>query len=112
MTSTLLKIMLAGVAAVLLCLVTWQSGLFDPWENTTWRWRVQSYAQPAAATKLIKLILVDQYSLDWGARVQGLEWPWPREVYAAIVRFLQRGGARVVVLDVLLTEDSFYGGRR
>ena len=35
-------------------------------------------------------------------------WPWPREFWGAIVQFLERSGAKVVVFDVYFDEPSFY----
>jgi adenylate cyclase len=52
--------------------------------------------------------LLDQDSLDWAQRENGLGWPWPREVYGAISAFCKRGGARVLSLDLLFTEPSVY----
>jgi adenylate cyclase len=53
--------------------------------------------------------MLDQKSLDWGREENGLSWPWPREVYGAIIQFCQRAGARALVFDVLFTEPSKYG---
>jgi len=53
--------------------------------------------------------MLDQASLDWGARENRLGWPWPREVYVPIVDFLASAGARSIVFDVLFTEPSIYG---
>lgn len=47
-------------------------------------------------------------SLDWGKK-QGLSWPWPREVYAPIIDFCTRHGARAVIFDVIYSEPSSYG---
>ncbi|MFN2352700.1 MAG: CHASE2 domain-containing protein, partial [Kiritimatiellia bacterium] len=60
-------------------------------------------------TSRVRLILLDQQSLDWGANVSGLSWPWPREVYQPIVDFCLRQGARSIAFDVLFTEPSKYG---
>jgi adenylate cyclase len=38
-----------------------------------------------------------------------MSWPWPREVYSAIIHFCQRNGARALAFDVLFTEPSKYG---
>ena len=66
-------------------------------------------ARPGPHTDEICLILLDQASLDWGSEVAGWSWPWPRELYAAVLSFCRRGGARSVTLDVLFTEASVYG---
>jgi adenylate cyclase len=82
---------------------------FERLEHLTWSWRARTLAEPRVATDEIKLILVDQSSLDWAADTMGLSWPWPREVYAAIIQFCQRGRARALGFDVLFTEPSAYG---
>ncbi len=56
----------------------------------------------------IALVVVDQGSLD-AAREQGVTWPWPRQMYAPIVDFCLKSGARAVAFDVLFTEPSSYG---
>ncbi|PKN33781.1 MAG: adenylate/guanylate cyclase domain-containing protein [Deltaproteobacteria bacterium HGW-Deltaproteobacteria-19] len=61
------------------------------------------------ATPKIRLILLDQNSLDWAKDENGLSWPWPREVYSTIVQFCQRTGVRSLAFDVLFTEPSKYG---
>ncbi len=100
----------AGVAGVALALLLWQTGWLDAWEAKTWDWRARFLASEGAASDEIRLILVDQNSLDWGSEVNGWSWPWPREVYGAIIRHCRRQGAKAVALDILFTEPSLYGG--
>jgi adenylate cyclase len=66
-------------------------------------------ARPAPSTGRVRLVLLDQDSLDWGQRENGLSWPWPREVYGVIIEYLKRAGAKSVAFDVLFTEPSKYG---
>jgi adenylate cyclase len=40
---------------------------------------------------------------------KGISWPWPRQLYAPIIEFCQRGRARAVIFDILYTEASVYG---
>ncbi|MCX6995847.1 MAG: adenylate/guanylate cyclase domain-containing protein [Kiritimatiellaeota bacterium] len=81
----------------------------ERWEYTTWTWRVRHFAAPGAATPQVKLILLDQASLDWGKDpARGWAWPWPRTVYSAILDYCQRCGAKAVGFDVLFTEPSAY----
>ena len=101
-----------GTTAV--TVILWQAGVLDRWENTTWDWRVRSVATRGATpqsldTSPIVLILLDQASLDWGQESNGWSWPWPREVYTAIIDFCVRGEARSLSFDVLFTEPSMYG---
>ncbi len=100
---------MAGCAGVMLTLILWTSGLIDTWEAKSWDWRVSLMAEPGKATDAITLILLDQKSLDWAKEVNALTWPWPREIYGAIVNFCKRNGAKAVAFDVLFTDPSKYG---
>ncbi len=48
----------------------------------------------------IVIVAIDDASFQWTK----YEWPWPRAYLAQIVNAVNQGGARVVGLDVLLTE--------
>jgi len=102
---------LIGILSAVVVLGLWRLGLMRRWEYATWSWRVKYFAGPGAATDKIKLILLDQQSLDWGKKEMGLSWPWPREVYGPIIDFCRRGGARSVAFDVIFTEPSAYSVR-
>ena len=101
--------LLVGSAGVLLALLLLASGLIDAWEAKSWDWRVALMARPGKATEDIRLILLDQKSLDWGKEVNELTWPWPREIYGVILNYCQRSGAKAVAFDVLFTDPSKYG---
>ncbi len=98
-----------GVAAAVLATVCWLAGWLDTLEYSTWGVRVRAFAKPLPSTEQIKLILIDQASLDWAARENDLRWPWMRQAYAPIVEFCRRGGAKAIVFDILYTETSMYG---
>ena len=111
-TSLLRKLLLgliAGMVGASLALLLFLPGWLDVWEVKTWDWRVNAMAKPAKTSDHIRLILLDQNSLDWAKEENGLAWPWPREVYNAIIHFCQRSGAKALVFDVLFTEPSKYG---
>ena len=97
---------LVGLAAAWLLSLT---GLTDAFEARSFDWRARLLAPKTSATDAVRLILLDQASLDWGAKENGLSWPWPREVYGFILDFCRRGGAAGVAFDVLYTEPSVYG---
>ncbi len=56
----------------------------------------------------VVLVTVDQPDIDF-FKEQGVNWPWPRQLYGPIIDFCRRGGARTVIFDLLYTEPSFYG---
>jgi len=70
---------------------------------------VRTFAPHTPPHPQIKVILLDQTSLDWGKNVNGWPWPWPRTVYSAVIDFCRRGGAKAVAFDVLYTEPSNNG---
>jgi adenylate cyclase len=62
-------------------------------------------AQPPSGD--IVIVAVDDFSFNWTK----LQWPWPRTYLAQIVDQVNRGGAKVVGLDVFLFEaDPNAGG--
>ena len=98
-----------GCCSACVAVFLWWGGALDRFEYLTWAWRVQSFSSHRTPCSDVKVILLDQPSLDWGAREMGWSWPWPREVYASLLDFCRRGGAKVVALDILFTEPSVYG---
>ncbi|HTO21216.1 MAG TPA: CHASE2 domain-containing protein, partial [Spirochaetia bacterium] len=100
---------LIGSLAVVLTLALWLPGWLEGFEARTWDLRARLFEKPGPATSQVVTILLDQKSLEWGKKENGLSWPWPREVYTAITDFCARAGARALVLDVFYTEPSVYG---
>ena len=98
-----------GLVAALAALLLWRAGWLDSWEAPTWAWRAKFFSEREAPSPQIKLILLDQASLDWAKEEQGWGWPWYREVYGVLSAFCKRAGARVVCFDMLYTEPSVYG---
>src|SRR5262245_44616555 len=77
-------------------------------EAQTYDWRLVAMAQPADARKDIAIIEINEGS------VRALEpafgrWPWPRFVHGAVINYLARNHARMIVYDVLLSEPDFLG---
>lgn len=97
---------LIGLAAGAALLLLQAAGALTPLENLTWDWRARALAGPGPATSKVKLVALDQASLDWALKTNGLSWPWPRQVYAPMVEFLARGGAKAVALDIIFSEPS------
>jgi len=100
--------LLIGLISSLISFVLWVTPVMRDWEFNTWTWRVKALAEPSPSTEKIKVILLEQASLDWASKEMSLSWPWMREVYSTMLDFCRRGGAKVVVFDVLFTEPSSY----
>jgi len=98
-----------GISGAVLALSLWGLGWLNIWESKTWDLRASIMAKPGKATDNIRLILLDQNSLDWAKNENGWNWPWPREIYSAILNYCRRNGAKAVAFDVLFTEPSIYG---
>ncbi|MBI2439756.1 MAG: adenylate/guanylate cyclase domain-containing protein [Lentisphaerae bacterium] len=98
-----------GLAAAGVALGLWALGALDRFEAKTWDWRVIRLAKPGHFTDKIRLIFIDQQSLDWVNKEMALRWPWPRTVYVPILEFCRRQGAKAVIFDMLYTEPSSYG---
>lgn len=100
---------LIGAASAAIAIIFFNAGLLNWMENATWDWRVRHFASKSTQTDSIRLIFLDQSSLDWG-EMDGKDWkwPWPREVYAAVLDFCKRGGAKAVIFDIVFSENSPY----
>ena len=101
--------LLAGALAVGAVGLLDRAGLAQRWDNPMSDWRARLLARPSSATPRVKLVLLDQESLDWASKELGWAWPWPREAYGALLDFLKRNGAKAAAFDVLYTEPSAYG---
>ncbi len=99
---------LVFLVSIFLTLFAQEFGLLAKIENITYDWRVQALSSTKSPMNDIALVLVDQPSLEWMEREQGIGWPWPRELYGAIVSFAKEGGAKAVVVDMMFSEDSVY----
>ncbi len=54
----------------------------------------------------VVIAAIDQSSLTYFQK-QGQSWPWPREFYAALVRYLTKAGARVIAFDIEFSQPDF-----
>ena len=101
--------LLVGLAAFALALLAYSLKIVRPLEWNSWDLRVRLFADPSQASPDIVILLIDQYSLDVYARQQGLPWPWPRQVYSAVIDYLRTGGAKVIFFDLTFSENSRSG---
>ena len=98
-----------GLVASAVSLLLWATGCLSWLENEAWDWRIRSLAGPVPTSDRIRLVFIDQSSLDWGKEQNHLDWPWPRQAYEPLLSFCRRGGAKAVVIDLLFTEPSVWG---
>ena len=69
--------------------------------------RFQRYNAPIEDPRVV-IVEVDQKSLT-ALSEQGVQWPWPRQVYAPLIEACAKGGARGIIFDVIFSEPSSYG---
>jgi adenylate cyclase len=97
-----------GLLALLVVLAFYWTQTLEPFELKAYDRLCQMGLSAARTPSDIVLVTVDQGSLD-AARDQGINWPWPRQMYAPIVQYATLAGAKAVVFDILYTEPSVYG---
>ncbi|WP_321492018.1 adenylate/guanylate cyclase domain-containing protein [uncultured Desulfobacter sp.] len=85
------------------------TGILDRWESKARDIAALFFAAPSGNTDKIKLVLLDQKSLDWVYENLGITWPWPRELHGAVLSAINRHGAGAIGVDVLFTEPSAFG---
>jgi adenylate cyclase len=84
------------------------AGLFNFLEYKLYDPRINAFADSSMKSQDIVMVLVDQYTLEWGREERGWGWPWPREAYAELVDYMNLGQAKSVTFDILFTEPSIY----
>jgi len=100
---------IAGSGAFLFAFIFHFLGLLESWELKSWDWRLHLFSNPNNASKNIVLFLVDQESLDIYEKQQGISWPWPRQIYSAVIEYCMRGGVKAIVFDLIFSEPSVWG---
>lgn len=107
----LLQALGIGLFSSLMALGLWQTGVLDRWEARFFDTEASLLAKPGKATDQICLIFLDQDCLDSGKQ-RGWAWPWPRQVYGAVLDFCRRGGAKAVAFDVIFSEPDINGAEQ
>src|SRR5215471_12768036 len=92
---------LVGVAVFLLVLAVYWSCILRLVEIKALDHRFNRYAKPTQASSDIVLVTIDDPSIQTYGR-----WPWHRDLYGYMARYLRAGGARAIVLDILLLEPD------
>ncbi len=80
--------------------------VFEDLENRTWDWRSKISDTSIEFDDRIKIIAIDQSSLDFLEQEYQLSWPIPRETYVYIIDYLKKSGAKGVAFDILYTESA------
>lgn len=98
----------AGLLIILIGGYLWAhlSGAFTTPERVVLDAKFQQFQREEESGR-IKLIMIDQKSLDAFAREYNIYWPWPRAFYALVQDYLFAQGADLVVLDIFLDQPDF-----
>jgi adenylate cyclase len=96
-----------GLILVTIILSLFITRVFQPFRLKTLDLFFRYVPLPAASPDVV-VVTVDQPDLDF-FKDQGVTWPWPRQLYAPLVDFCHRAGAKAVIFDILFTEASSYG---
>jgi adenylate cyclase len=89
-----------------------QMGILDHLEFKLYDLRINLFKHRSIKSDDIILILVDQASIEWGRKERGWGWPWPRQIYADLLDYMNLAEAKSVVFDILFTEPSIYRNSR
>ena len=106
--SKIIQGLLIGITVSIIASVVYMSGLMENIENFTADWRRVNFSSGKSSNKIV-YVKIDQNSLTTIAEQQGITWPWPRQAYAFILKYLKKAGAKATVFDMLFTEFSKAG---
>jgi adenylate cyclase len=67
----------------------------------------QRFQSPIANPEVL-MVEINQQDLT-ALSEKGIQWPWPRQIYAPLVEVCAKAGARGIIFDILFTEPSSYG---
>ena len=56
----------------------------------------------------IAMVEIDQRGLTVLSE-QGIQWPWPRQIYAPLIEICAEAGAKGIMFDIMFSEPSSYG---
>lgn len=101
--------MIVGCVAFFLIFLLYYFHLFCHLEWKSWDFRLRLFSKSSQASEDIVLFLVDQKSLDIYEKEQALSWPWPRQIYSAIIGYCQNAHVKALVFDLIFSESSSYG---
>jgi adenylate cyclase len=106
MKSTLRKLAAGaalGVSAAAIVLALASAGFFDTAELKLYDWRMRRAADPASVSKDIVLVGISDTTIRDLEPLFG-HWPWPRVALSYVIDFLHRAPAKVVAVDITLSE--------
>ncbi|HSE83222.1 MAG TPA: adenylate/guanylate cyclase domain-containing protein [Thermodesulfobacteriota bacterium] len=99
------KVIVLTLSSFAISLMIYLSGVLDVFELKAYD-LYSRRLNPETTSENIIIIRIDQRSIDVLSK-EGITWPWPRQMYAPIIKYLSEADA--VFIDILFTEQSSYG---
>jgi adenylate cyclase len=97
--------LLIGIGAAAIVLALGYLGLLDIAELKLYDWRMRLAADPASVNHDIVLVEIDDTTIRDLAPILG-HWPWPRAAIGEVITYLHRAPAKVVAIDITLSEPD------
>ncbi len=89
-----------GILATALMFLVYEFGHFDFLEQKSVDWRFQLRGEIEADTSIV-IVTIDEASFS----ALNQKWPWPRTIFARLIDKLAEEKARVIGLDIIMSED-------
>ena len=98
--------LLIALCSSLAALALSRTALFRTLEWKVYDLELRRTADPSAANRNIVMIEIDDQSIERMAENDFGRFPWPRDTYAVLLRYLERGRPKAVVFDLLFLEQD------
>ncbi len=90
-----------GLVSGALVLGAVRLGAFVTIEHKTLDWRFRRFTQQGQASRDIVIVAIDDASFQAPAMIENFgRWPWRRQLFAILVNYLHRCGAKVIGIDL------------
>ncbi len=96
---------IAFISAAIAFLLS-QTSFFKTMEWKVYDLEMRAAADPSQANPSIVMIDIDDWSIEWMAENNYGRFPWPRDAYALLLNYLERGRPRSITFDILFLEDD------
>ncbi len=96
---------LIAIVIFIITLVAYQHDYFLKPELVAYDFQAKLLRTEKPVHPNVKVILVDEASLKSMSELAG-RWPWPRAIWSDLLDFLEMGGAKSVLFDVLFLEKQ------
>ncbi len=95
-----------ALVSTLVALLTGQTALLKTMEWKVYDLQLRGAVRAADSSQDIVLVEIDDWSIERMAENNFGRFPWPRDTYAALLRYLERGRPKAVTFDVLFLEED------